>query len=133
MTSRNPTDDADPRAAGWSKRTLAAQAMGHVEPVTRAVVAPLLILTAGVLVSRVVFAWAMLPRGEDYLWWSFPFGSAVTLVLAVLYYRFGGWRRAHALVDPAEAHLQSEAVQEPGGRINATSEGAAGWANRSRS
>ncbi|MCJ2078159.1 aminotransferase class V-fold PLP-dependent enzyme [Methylobacterium sp. E-016] len=45
MTSRNPTDDADPRAAGWSKRTLAAQAMGHVEPVTRAVVAPLHVST----------------------------------------------------------------------------------------
>ena len=45
MTSRNPTDDADPHAAGWSKRTLAAQAMGHVEPVTRAVVAPLHVST----------------------------------------------------------------------------------------
>lgn len=45
MTSRNPTDNADAHAPGWSKRTLAAQAMGHVDPVTRAVVAPLHVST----------------------------------------------------------------------------------------
>ena len=45
MTSRDPTDPAEPGAPTWSKRTLAAQAMGHVDPVTRAVVAPLHVST----------------------------------------------------------------------------------------
>ena len=39
-----PEPDA-PQPPAWSKRTLAAQAMGHVDPVTRAVVAPLHVST----------------------------------------------------------------------------------------
>ena len=85
-----------------------------------AVMAPLIILTIGILVARVAFAWAMLPRfGPEMLWWSFPFGSIVTVVLAVLYYRYGNWREARMLTRTvaAEAQEQTEASGETAGRL----------------
>jgi putative MATE family efflux protein len=57
-----------------------------------AVLMPLLILTLGIFAARLGFAWAFHPLGQDLLWWSFPFGSSVTLALAALYYRYGKWR-----------------------------------------
>ncbi len=86
-----------------------------------AVVAPLLILTLGVLVARIGFAWALLPHyGADILWWSFPVSSSITLVMAILYYRFGGWRAAGLVTRTVEheASEQSLAQGEPGGRLN---------------
>jgi Na+-driven multidrug efflux pump len=35
--------------------------------------------------------------GANAIWWSFPLGSLVTLILTVGYYRWGGWRKAHML------------------------------------
>jgi len=37
----------------------------------------------------------------DAVWWSFLVSSALSALLAGLYYRFGGWRSAHML--PAHA------------------------------
>ncbi|WP_426387533.1 MATE family efflux transporter [Sphingobium sp. R-21] len=54
--------------------------------------APLLILIAGTLVGRFAFAWWLLSVGKDTLWWSFPFGSGMTAVIAWFYYRHGTWR-----------------------------------------
>ncbi|MGO4834463.1 MATE family efflux transporter, partial [Rhizobiaceae sp. 2RAB30] len=31
------------------------------------------------------------------LWWSFPVGSIVSLLLGIAYYRFGGWRTMHRI------------------------------------
>lgn len=72
-----------------------------------AVLMPLLILSAGTFGARVGFAWAFLPYGQDILWWSFPVGSGVTVLLALLYYRFGGWRKQGLIVRTvqAEAHV----------------------------
>ena len=33
----------------------------------------------------------------DAVWWSFPISSALSSFLAVLYYKYGGWRSAHML------------------------------------
>jgi len=67
---------------------------------TGAVVPPLVILVVAVLFVRTSFAyWARGVMGEEALWWSFPAGSAVSLVLAILYYRFGGWRSLHMIED----------------------------------
>jgi Na+-driven multidrug efflux pump len=85
---------------------------------------PLIILTIGIFVGRLTFAWAMLPYGEDFLWWSFPAGSLVTVALALLYYQYGGWRKNKLLVPQAEAEMEAQAVQEPGGRLNPSCEGA---------
>ncbi|WP_354685032.1 MATE family efflux transporter [Cupriavidus necator] len=65
---------------------------------TGAVMAPLVILFLSMWVIRLPFAWALGERiGADAIWWSFPLGSVVSLVLALGYYRFGNWRRSHIL------------------------------------
>jgi putative MATE family efflux protein len=86
-----------------------------------AVYPPLLILVASMFVGRIGFAWVMLPRwGIDALWWSFPIGSAVSLALAVAYYRYGGWRRITMLprIVAEEAAEAAQARSEPAGRMN---------------
>jgi putative MATE family efflux protein len=85
------------------------------------VYAPLLILVCSMLFGRIGFAWAMLPRwGTDALWWSFPIGSAVSLTLAVAYYRYGGWRGSNLLTEVVaeEAAEAAQARSEPAGRMN---------------
>jgi Na+-driven multidrug efflux pump len=65
---------------------------------TGAVMPPLVILLISVWGVRLPFAWLLEPHfGPDAIWWSFAVGSCVSLVLAVAYYRFGGWRRARLL------------------------------------
>jgi putative MATE family efflux protein len=87
-----------------------------------AVLVPLLSLIVAMYPVRIGFALAALPRiGADALWWSFPLGSGANLVIALLYYRYGGWRQG-ALAVPAadEAHEQSHAEGEPAGRAHPT-------------
>jgi putative MATE family efflux protein len=73
---------------------------------TGAVMAPLVILFISMWVIRLPFAWALGPRiGAESIWWSFPLGSVVSVVLAFLYYRFGNWKRSHIL--PATPHPQA--------------------------
>jgi Na+-driven multidrug efflux pump len=65
---------------------------------TGAVMAPLAILTISLLVVRFPLAEYFLHTYQaDAVWWSFPISSAVSACLAGLYYRFGGWRKAHML------------------------------------
>jgi putative MATE family efflux protein len=63
---------------------------------TGAVIAPLVVLTISLLVVRFPLAQFFLDRYQaDAVWWSFPISSVLSALLAFLYYRFGGWRRAH--------------------------------------
>ena len=63
---------------------------------------PLLILGAALWGVRVpVAAWLQPSLGADAIWWSFPASAVVAMLLAIAYYRWGGWRRARML--PAEA------------------------------
>jgi len=32
--------------------------------------------------------------GADSVWWSYPLSSAFATFLAIMYYKFGGWRTA---------------------------------------
>ena len=65
---------------------------------TGAVTAPLVILFISMVIVRIPFAKAMVPHwGADAIWWSFAVGSFVALLLAGLYYRFGGWRAARMM------------------------------------
>jgi len=65
---------------------------------TGAVMMPLAILTFTLLLIRFPVAAIMQSKyGADAVWWSFPASSAVSAVLAVLYYKFGGWRKARML------------------------------------
>jgi putative MATE family efflux protein len=62
---------------------------------TGAVVAPLLILMATVLVMRFAVAYAFVDRWQiDAVWWSFPVSGAALAGCAFGYYKFGAWRRA---------------------------------------
>ena len=70
---------------------------------TGAVIAPLVILSISLLAVRFPLAEAFLDRYQvDAVWWSFPVSSAVSCLLALLYYRYGGWRSVH-LTEPAPA------------------------------
>lgn len=66
---------------------------------TGAVVPPLVMLIISLLLVRIPFAWLMRGQmGADAVWWSFPLGSLVSVLLAASYYRWGGWRKARLLV-----------------------------------
>jgi putative MATE family efflux protein len=70
-----------------------------------AVMAPLLILIVSLWCVRVPFAYQMLSRWQaEAIWWSFPIASAASVAMALVYYRFGGWRnRRLAIADAAAA------------------------------
>ena len=54
--------------------------------------APLVILILSVLLGRLGFAAALMPRyGTDILWWSFPLGSAISYAIA----GSNSWSRCH--------------------------------------
>ncbi|MDE2305694.1 MAG: MATE family efflux transporter [Gammaproteobacteria bacterium] len=60
-----------------------------------AVFAPLAILVSTLWCIRVPFAYLMVNRlHAEAIWWSFPLASIVSMIMALVYYRFGGWRRA---------------------------------------
>jgi putative MATE family efflux protein len=68
---------------------------------TGAVMAPLFILTLALLLVRFPLAEALMSRYQiDAVWWSFPVSSALAAVLAVLYYKYGGWRSARMAGGP---------------------------------
>jgi MATE family, multidrug efflux pump len=69
---------------------------------TGAVIAPLVALTISLLIVRFPLALLFLPHYHaDAVWWSFPISSVVSCVLALLYYRYGGWRRARMTIPAA--------------------------------
>jgi Na+-driven multidrug efflux pump len=70
-----------------------------------AVIAPLIILAVSLLGVRFPLALALLDGlHADAIWWSFPLSSAFSVVLAVLYYKYGRWRGARMIPDwPASA------------------------------
>jgi Na+-driven multidrug efflux pump len=79
-----------------------AVALFGVVRATGAVIAPLVILTITLLAVRFPVAEFFLGSyGVDAVWWSFPVSSGLSALLAVLYYRYGGWRGAHMM--PANA------------------------------
>lgn len=62
---------------------------------TGAVWPPLLALLISMWIVRIPFARLLEPYlGADAIWWSFPLGSLISLVLAAGYYRWGNWRKA---------------------------------------
>jgi putative MATE family efflux protein len=72
--------------------------LASVVRATGAVIPPLIILFVAMWLVRIPFAKLLLPSlGPDAIWWSFPVGSAVSMLLTLAYYRFGNWRQAHML------------------------------------
>ncbi len=73
---------------------------------------PVFILLASLIPFRLGIAWLMRPMwGVDAIWLSFPISSAVTLLLAITYHRWGGWRSARMIEVPTphDAPLQHAA------------------------
>ncbi len=65
---------------------------------TGAVIPPLVILFIAFWLVRIPFAYGLLDRlGADAIWWSYPLGSVISLLLTVAYFRYGNWRNAHML------------------------------------
>lgn len=81
-------------------------AMTGIVRATGAVTPPLIILAISLWGVRAPFAWLLQPHiGADAIWWSFPAGSVVSLVLGALYWRYGNWRNQRLLdtIPPAVA------------------------------
>jgi Na+-driven multidrug efflux pump len=73
-------------------------AMTGIVRATGAVTPPLIILAISLWGVRAPFAWLLQPHiGADAIWWSFPAGSVVSLVLGLLYWRYGNWRNQRLL------------------------------------
>lgn len=54
---------------------------------------PLIILFISMFPVRLGFAYGLQGMlGADAIWWSFPAGMVVTMLLAIVLYRFGNWR-----------------------------------------
>lgn len=85
-----------------------------------ATVPPLIILAITLFPIR--FGFALLGQrwvGHDALWIAFPLGSACSLTLAALYYRYGNWRAQVLVVPPEPVEVEEEtlASTEPAGRL----------------
>lgn len=77
---------------------------------TGAVMAPLFVLAISLLVVRFPLAEMLISRYQtDAIWWSFPVSSALAAVLAVLYYKFGGWRSARMAGGPRQGVIAPSA------------------------
>ncbi len=80
-----------------------------------AVVPPLLILLFTLLGIRFPLAYSLLERWKaDAIWWSFPISSLVAVILAIAYYRFGGWREARMMVPAPEEPARAVAQEHIG-------------------
>jgi putative MATE family efflux protein len=92
---------------------------------TGAVVAPLIILVTSLWLVRVPFAFAMLDRWHaDAIWWSFPFASVVSAVLASLYYRFGGWRNVRLGIADKHSAADKQPASAAAGELQGAGAGA---------
>jgi putative MATE family efflux protein len=99
--------------AGWSL-VLAGVGMvvGAVPRANGATVVPLIITFVALVPGRIGLAlWLSARQGADGIWWSFPNGYFVSLLLTALYYWHGGWRRIRLLA-PAAAEDIREIVAE---------------------
>ena len=86
------------------------------------VIGPLIILAIGLVPVRLGFATGAYPwLGADALWLSFPVSSLANILMAIAFYKHGGWKKARMgapPVDPDECVEESLADAEPGGRLN---------------
>ncbi|MCP3735332.1 MATE family efflux transporter [Sphingomonas sp. RP10(2022)] len=81
-----------------------------------AVVGPLVILAIALFPIRLGLAYALEPGwGADAIWWSFPAGSAASMVMTIAYYRAGGWRKGR-LIPAVQGEEHAKADSEPTGK-----------------
>jgi putative MATE family efflux protein len=86
-----------------------------------AVIGPLVILAIAMFPVRFGFAYALEPSwGGDAIWWSFPLGSAASMLLTIAYYLHGGWRKQRLVGPPTvlEAEERTLADADATGKMN---------------
>ena len=77
---------------GWVVLAITS-GMSAVVRANGATLAPTLIYAVTMWAFRIPFATALAPwLGSAAIWWSFPVGSVSSAILALAYYRYGGWR-----------------------------------------
>lgn len=82
------------------------------------VYAPLLVLAVALFPARLGFYYGLRDTlGLDALWLSFPFGSFVGVVLAIIAYRRKGWRSKARAISPQRAAEEVHAGGEAAGRL----------------
>ena len=97
---------------GWSFLLMGiSMVLVSVVRANGAVLAPLLMLIFSAVICRLGFGFAFHPTyGADAIWWAFAVGATISLLLSLVYYRFGKWRSFKPRV-PAST---SPPVAEPG-------------------
>jgi len=73
--------------------------MSSVVRATGAVIPPLLMLLAAIWGIRIPTAALLSHLGVDGILWGFPAGSIASVVMTVIYYRYGNWRKAKMLAN----------------------------------
>ncbi|HEX7858530.1 MAG TPA: MATE family efflux transporter [Sphingobium sp.] len=105
--------------ANWGFLLIGAtMVLSAVPRANGATLAPLLIITIAYLPGRLGAITILRPLlGSDAIWWSYPIGGAISLLLTIGYYRYGKWRGSTliASIEEAEEMVQSEA--DPAGRM----------------
>ena len=70
---------------------------------------------------RLGIAFGLTPiYGADALWWSWPAGAGAAMLMAIAYYRHGGWRRLR-MEEPPDAIEMTDAIiaeSEPTGQMH---------------
>ena len=85
---------------------------------TGAVWPPLFVLLISMWLIRPPFAMLLQPAlGADAIWWSFPLGSLVSMLMAMAYYRWGGWRRARMIEPTAAQQAPTTGQGMPAGAV----------------
>jgi putative MATE family efflux protein len=75
-----------------------------------AVVGPLVILAIALFPIRLGLASALQPNwGADAIWWSFPAGSAASMLMTIAYYHAGGWRKGRLI---PQRHAEEKAIAD---------------------
>jgi putative MATE family efflux protein len=86
-----------------------------------AVGVPLVILFVALFPVRLGIAFGLTPiYGADALWWSWPAGAGAAMLMAIAYYRHGGWRRLR-MEEPPDAIEMTDAIiaeSEPTGQMH---------------
>jgi putative MATE family efflux protein len=89
--------------------------LGGVMRSTGAVIPPLVILFLALWVVRIPFAYALVGRLQaDAIWWSFPVGSLTSMLLSIVYYRYGDWRSARMLAPQPSPQAMAHATMASG-------------------
>jgi putative MATE family efflux protein len=89
---------------GWTMLAI-TNGLSAMVRANSAMLAPTLIYAATMWAMRVPFAVGLTGLlGADAVWWSFPVGTIGSALLALAYYRWGGWRKNKLMVTPYTAN-----------------------------